>query len=320
MVNNFSMNLLKLASKYTQKQIAEKTGFSQSSINNYISKASEPSIQFLIALKEAYGFSADDFLFSNIEEKENNAACDRFLGHYMVYFYDNSAYRGEIHNNLKTTLNYGVISIMKQNNSYVAYSTFTKHRVLMTNLFNELKKTENVEEVKELHSKVSDLYEGDIHANDQNFFIHLESKEVKDECFIVFNNPPTKSSYIGGLGTINSISRGREKNPCLQYLIVSRNILDKPDGEIYNMLCLDKPDIDFTISISELTSLFKRLYMSKNDMSSNLSEAQKENIIENTLKNQFQQIMEANMFRFAKISNKEDDKIYKLIKEEQKTW
>lgn len=317
MLNNFSINLQKLASKYTQKQIAEKTGFSQSSINNYISKTSEPSIQFLVALKEAYGFSADDFLFSNIDEEDNNQDCDRFVGHYMAYFYDNSAYRGQIHNNLKTTLNYGVVSILKQNKSYIAFSTFTKHRVLMTNLFNEVKQCVSLDDVRNLHSKVSDIYEGEIHANDQNVFLHLESKEARDECFAVFNNPPTKSNYIGGLGTINSVSRGREKNPCLQYLILSRTILDKPDGEIYNMLSLDSPDIDFTITISELTNLFKKLYMAKNELSQNLSEAQKENIIENSLKNQFHQMIQANMFRFAKISNKEDDMIYKLIKEEQ---
>ena len=60
----------KLAEK---KYIAEKTGFSQSSINNYLFKSSEPSIQFLIALKEAFGVSVDDFLFSDFEIEEQNS-------------------------------------------------------------------------------------------------------------------------------------------------------------------------------------------------------------------------------------------------------
>ncbi|MBR4998635.1 MAG: helix-turn-helix transcriptional regulator, partial [Clostridia bacterium] len=42
-VSNFQKNLKVLANKYTQKYIAESTGFSQSSINNYITKSSEPS-------------------------------------------------------------------------------------------------------------------------------------------------------------------------------------------------------------------------------------------------------------------------------------
>ena len=63
----FQNNLKILTSKYTQKYIAECTGFSQSSINNYLTKNSEPSIQFLVALKNAFGICLDDFLFSDID-------------------------------------------------------------------------------------------------------------------------------------------------------------------------------------------------------------------------------------------------------------
>ena len=38
MNNNFQNNLKKLAGRFSQKYIAEKTGFSQSSINNYLTK------------------------------------------------------------------------------------------------------------------------------------------------------------------------------------------------------------------------------------------------------------------------------------------
>ena len=65
-MSNFQKNLKTLSQLYTQKYIAEKTGFSQSSINNYLTKQSEPSIQFLIALKNAFGICTDDFLFSDI--------------------------------------------------------------------------------------------------------------------------------------------------------------------------------------------------------------------------------------------------------------
>lgn len=70
LMSMFQENLKKLAGQYSQKYIAHRTGFSQSSINNYLSKSSEPSIQFLIALKEAFGISVDDFLFSSFDAKE----------------------------------------------------------------------------------------------------------------------------------------------------------------------------------------------------------------------------------------------------------
>ena len=61
--------------------------------------------------------------------------------------------------------------------------------------------------------------------------------------------------------------------------------------------------------------LFKRLYSDNNEIALSLSENQKNAIIQNKLEYHFNEILQANMFRFAKISNKEDDKIYKLIKE-----
>ena len=74
-MSNFQKNLKVLANKYTQKYIAEKTGFSQSSINNYLAKSCEPSIQFLIALKNEFGICIDDFLFSEIEaENQENVS------------------------------------------------------------------------------------------------------------------------------------------------------------------------------------------------------------------------------------------------------
>lgn len=54
MKNFFQDNLKQLTTKYTQKYVANITGFSQSSINNYIAGTTEPSIQFLIALKNAF--------------------------------------------------------------------------------------------------------------------------------------------------------------------------------------------------------------------------------------------------------------------------
>ena len=93
-MSNFQKNLKVLAGKYTQKYIAEKTGFSQSSINNYLTKSSEPSIQFLIALKNAFGICIDDFLFADVKS-ENDESYERFIGNYLVYYYNNNPESGQ---------------------------------------------------------------------------------------------------------------------------------------------------------------------------------------------------------------------------------
>lgn len=317
MTNFFKDNLKRLADKYTQKYIADKTGFSQSSINNYISKNSEPSIQFLVSLKDAFGIDLDDFLFSRYENNEVEDR-SRYIGNYLVYYYNNSAYKGEIHTNIKNTLNYGVLSIIKKSDidkNVIVYGSFYKDRVDAVKTLKQADNDFDYDSVYKLHSNEKNFYEGNIHANLNNLFISLSSKDKDDEVYFIFNNPPSSADYIGGLGTINSVCRGREHNPCVQYAIISRKLIDRPDGEIYNCLSLGYTEVDFDTPISELVNLFKRLYVDRSELTDNLTEDQKESIIENKLKYYFNEIVDANMFRFAKITNHEDDVVYRILKE-----
>lgn len=316
MKNCFSDNLKRLAEQYSQKYIADMTGFSQSSINNYIYKNSEPSIQFLIALKNAFGISVDDFLFKEYEEYANDEKTE-YIGNYLLYYYNNSSYKGEIHSNIKNTLNYGVVSILPENNNnrnVVVFAIMLKERSDAVKYLRKIN-TLSISEAISLYNENTRTYKGELHTNLNNIFISLENISKDDEAFIILNNPQIKEQYLGGLGTINSVSRGREHNPCVQYVILSRKLIDKPDGELYNSLSLDCPDIDFDGQVSDLVPLFKRLYMEKNELASSLNDEQKASLIENRLKYLFSEIIDANMFRIGKITNREDDTVYRLLKE-----
>jgi len=315
-MSNFQKNLKKLADKYTQKYIAEQTGFSQSSINNYLTKSSEPSIQFLIALKNAFGICLDDFLFSEMEDSED-ISYERFIGNYIVYYYNNNAYKGEIHSNLSNTLNYGVVSIIKEgvNKNVVVYGTFLKEKSEAVKLLKRVNATKNSTEILEEHKKYNNLYKGTLNYNQQSIFIELGSKSKGDQSYMIFNNPPSNNDYIGGVGTVNTVARGREHNPCVEFIIISKKLIDKPDGELYKCLKFDDFSVNFDNAISDLVELFKRLFVENNEISTNLLENQKYAIIQNKFEFIFNEIVQANLFRFAKISNKEDDTIYKLIKE-----
>jgi len=317
MDSKFKENLSKLSKRYTQKYIADSTGFSQSSVNNYLSKTSEPSIQFLVALKDAFGICVDDFLFSDFEVEETQSF-DRFVGNYIIYYYNNDSYKGEVHTNIKNTLNYGVLSIFKEyelDKNVQIVASFLKDRVNATKQLKQLNQAKDVKEILNIFEVAGDIYKGDIRFNQQSIFVELENKEKLDNCFIVLNNPPATSSYVGGIGTVNSVARGREHNPCIQYIILSKRLLDVPDGEIYNCLKFDDYSVDMEVSLKDIIDLFKRLYVEKNEISLELTENQKQAIVKNKLEYHFNEILQANAFRFAKISNKEDDDIYKLIKE-----
>lgn len=322
MINRFQENLKKLAKRYTQKYIAEKTNFSQSSINNYLSGSSEPSMQFLIALKEAFGISIDGFLFSNFEDYDN-VPYDKFVGNYIVYYYNNNSYKGEVNVNVTNTLNYGVISILKErdlDNHGIVYATFVQGRAEASKLLKEVNQVKTSTEIIDIISKSKYLYKGRVNISNQIISIELKDKDNGDFSYILLNNPPSKTEYIGGIGTVNSVSRGREHNPCVQYIIISRKIIEKPDGELYNCLKLDNYIVKLDFAIDDILSLFKRLYVEKNEISIDLSDNQKRAIIQNKLDYHFYDLLEANTFRFAKVSNKEDDTVYRLIRRASDDW
>lgn len=315
MVSMFYENLKKLTKQYTQQYIADKTGFSQSSINNYLTKKSEPSIQFLIALKDAFGVSVDDFLFSefNIDETQSY---DKYLGNYLIYYFNNDSYKGEVHTNMKNTLKYGVLSVFKDkefDKSVQVKAVFTKDRPEAVKMLKNL--NTNLNDVCQIYKDVSNVYNGNISTSEQSIFIDLANKDNRDKSFIILNNPPTQQSYVGGVGTVNSIARGREHNPCVQFVIISKKLIDVPDGELYDLLNFDDYSVNMDFAIKDIIDLFKRLYAEKNEISIELTDNQKQAIVRNKLEYHFNEILEANVFRFAKISNKEDDVIYKLIRE-----
>lgn len=316
-MSNFQKNLKVLANEYTQKHIAERTGFSQSSINNYLSKSSEPSIQFLIALKNAFGICIDDFLFGDIQLKEQTPI-DRFVGNYIVYYYNNNSYKGEVHTNLSNTLNYGVISVLREKDldgGFSVYGTFLQQRSEAVKLLKSVNGASDTKEILQHHLDYNNVYKGGINMSDQSLFIELRNPTNGDQTYMIFNNPHSQATYKGGVGTVNSVSRGREHNPCVEYIIMSRKLIDKPDGEIYDCLKFSDFYIQFDYAIKDLIDLFKRLFVEKNELSSSLNENQKSALIKNKLEYHFNDILDANVFRFAKISNREDDMVFKLIKE-----
>jgi len=314
MAKQFQINLRKLAIKYTQKAIANSTGFSQASINNYISGTSEPSISFLTALKNAYGINIDDFLCAEYEIKENSQSF-KFAGNYIMYYYNNSAYKGEIYESSFNTLSYGVLSVYLDSDQTVRVcASFFKDKKETVKLHEELK-THDKENILEKHHLRGNAYTGSLTSNEQNMFISLKNNNNDDECFFTFNNPPSKVAYLGGIGAANSISRGREQNPCIQLVLIARDIIEKTDGEIYHYLNLGIADIGLSTQAKDIITLIKNLHINKDAISGNLTDTQKELLVENHLRYVFNEIINANIFRFTKISNREDDKIYRILKE-----
>lgn len=324
MENYFCSNLKKLSQKYSQKQIAEDTLMSPASITNYVNQTSEPSMFFLMQLKKVYNVSIDDFLFKDLNfddmKSDKPSNTDRFVGNYIVYYYETSPYKGSSNIFTKNALNYGVISMFNDNvsslNKLTAYAQFLLNRKEAEELVKTLNENKNTKQVKRYYENLTDKYEGTINLSSSHIFLSLKNAEKDDECFMILNNPPSHKTYIGGIATVNSIARGREHMPCVQYAIISQHILNITDGEIYSLLALNVPEMNVDLEVDHFIKLFKSLYINTSNTSLNLNEYQKKRIIEESFKKILEELIDNNLFRFAKISDMEDDKYYRIIKEE----
>lgn len=315
MDNFFQDNLKELASKTSQNELAKKTGFSTASISGYISGKSEPSLKFLLALKENFNIDIDSFITQKLSEnitKTSSVVEDKFLGNYIVYYYDSSIYKGKASNLSKNTLRYGVISVFKQNSDIKVLASLMKSKENTILLKERLEDARTVEEIVDIYSG-EDAYTGSIESTTTQVFIYIKNTNNNDQGLIILNNPPSNKTYIGGLGTVNSVSRGREHMPCVQFMIVSRYVLQIPDGEIYNLLALGMAEVNVKNETEQLYKLFQNL----SENADSLTEYQRLKIFEDSLSSTLLDLIDANMFRFAKVSGMEDDNYYRIIRDEE---
>lgn len=319
-MDNFLYNLKCLSEIYSQKDISQKTGYSASSINNYLSGKSQPSAQFLLKLKDAYKIDIDQFLSTKMDKNNFMASklnYRKFLGSYIVYYYNSSAYKGKVTSYNYDVLTFGVITIIDDIDYTAPKGIFANGLFMLTRMEAEkyLQTLESfngdIEKIKAFYKTFQGYYYGNLEQNAIQLFISLANNN--DKCLIILNNPPSTKKYRGGIGTVNSISRGREQVPCVQYILLSNVPFTIPDGEIYNLLTLGVGDINVKNETNALMDLLTNLYLENQDMG--LNDYQKRKIIEDSIKNIVENAVEANLFRFAKVSNMEDDQYYRLIKD-----
>ncbi len=276
----------------------------------------------MLKLKEIFGISLDAMLESDISENSDikpklDTKLDRFIGSYLMYFYNSGEYKGKVSNFSKNTLKYAVISVIKDEGGNIStLATFIKNRDDAEELKQRLDEASSAKQKKAIHASLEGMYKGTIDASDKQIFIYLKSESLNDQSLIILNNPPSNKEYLGGLGTANSVSRGREHMPCVQFAILSKKILKVSDGEIYNLLALGVSDINVETEAEQLINLFKNLYINNETLKDDLTSIQKKKIVENSLNAIVSDLIDANMFRFAKVSNMEDDDYYRILKDE----
>lgn len=330
-------NLKKLIKQHglTQKSLSAITGFTESTISDYRNGKKFPTIDFLFSLKTNFNISIDDFITKNISpadlpanivsskvEQDERAAYQKFCGIYFVYYFDTSKYKWRDYSTRDESLFFGVLHIYENpsplnNLDYSCNAVLgIKDREQATRLkghLESLKSSAQIEAyINENHP--FNAYYGKLELTQNHAFISM-SDENKDKLLAIFYRMPShKPNYSGGIGTINSVSKGRESMPVVQFIGLSRNKLTLSSEEIHHNLLLSYPSYKANDEVDELIRLFKTLYLSPGECNESLSEIQKMITLKSNLERYIKIILENNIFRYGKISNKDDDDWYHVLK------
>ena len=124
----------------TQKKLAEAIDYSPAAISGFLKKdePNPPSLTFLLQMKRIYGISIDDFLTKNITPADYDAppsttkleeaeleAYARFVGTYLLYYFDTSSYKGYNYDSPSKSLRYAFASARQSKVSFVLNARVT---------------------------------------------------------------------------------------------------------------------------------------------------------------------------------------------------
>ena len=259
-----NLNKLLEIQNISAKELSEQTNYSESAISKYRTGKQFPPLDFLYKLKILFRISLDDFIFKEINrvdihaqiplsaaEKDEKRSYDKFCGTYLVYYLNTSSYKGRDKNTPEESLLYGILTISEdKTNIYEhTYNSIAVLGIKCRDMATQLKKTiDSMKSYYDIEKYISNdenlvkkAYFGDFEFSAEHAFLTL-THDRKDKALIILHRVNSnKKEYIGGMGTINSVSKGREPTPTAQYIALSRYPISLSAEEIHHQLLLSHP-------------------------------------------------------------------------------
>lgn len=222
---------------------------------------SVPDIASLYLLKERFGIPLDTLLSPSFDPETSfeidgvdTSQYDKFLGVYSLYYISSSKLSQTPYESNKPLLSYGVLAIVKDNGgadslSNLAYRTYACFSLKDAEQAEEVKKAvqealskNDLTAVRNVFATRKRFSEGNFELIFQGKFYSMsltgfsnqkntrrkneEYRTISDKISILGFNPPNtdvdEGSYIGGGVLTASISRGLNKCPCSQIVLISR--------------------------------------------------------------------------------------------------
>ena len=297
-----------------------------------------PPIDFFFKLQKLYDISIDDFISRPIlvpapvtspltvaRELEYIELGKKYIGNYIVYYLDTSNCKDRDNNPVCKSLVYGVISITevetidKPEFKYLAVLGIENRNdaTLLKEKLDEFDDEESITSYSTYDVNSHNIYKGDFEFGAKHAYISLKHGNIDRAPIVLYRVDTNKDVFNGGLGVINSGSKGREKMPTAQFIGFSRYPLSFSEEEIHHELLLTSPILKADQEIKELINFFKNTYLVDNPSTAFYTEYQKELMIKTTIEYYIKKIIERNMDRYAKASERDDHNWYKLLKHEE---
>ncbi len=333
----FSENLKHLMDEkgITQKELADELGVAGATMTDYCNGRRLPKLEVLHALTTKYEITIDDILREGFSVsgisgygRRTTISGDlldtyrKHAGIYYVYYFDTSKYKGRDSEPPKDSVLFGILFIYETRYG-TEVSEFGCAAVLGIKDREEvtlLKKTlEGFNDPANIINHIdnnysSSAYYGDFELSQEHVFITLNHTNTDKALLILHRVENNKPIYTGGIGTVNSVSKGRERAPVVQFMGVSRYPLSMSIEEIHHSLLLNYPTFKAGEETEEMIQNLRTLFVAPEGSKQGFSEYDQTIVVRSSLERYIKKSLERNMFRYGKISERDDDEWYHAIK------
>ena len=319
----------------TQRRLAEQVGVATATMNDYCSGRRAPQAPFFVELRKLYGIDINEFLTSTIHlpASARELAADslteslrtvygKYCGIYYVYYLDTSRFKGRDTLSPAMSLLHGILYIYEEPSSVggLRYSCAAVLGIPKQEEANQLMQEFRADEtpasiLEKINTGYSSMaYYGNFEMGQEHAFLNLRHAGTDRALAILHRVDSNKDKYLGGIAAINSISKGRERMPVLQFLGISRYRLCISPEDIQHALLLSYPIVDVEEEVQEVLRIHRVLFIDNDDARNSFTPEQKKAVIQSTVERAVRRNLTNNAFRYAKISGEDDDIWYHLIK------
>ncbi|MFI3166513.1 MAG: helix-turn-helix transcriptional regulator [Bacillota bacterium] len=306
-----------------------------------------PNLAAMFRFSEYTGIPINDIQFQDFTPSHPNINEDecykKYIGNYHIAYIDTSGI-GKINNTItdlqELAISYGVISIVKANNTIEtltrsAIKVFCKFGMTKEDSLSIKESADSLME-KNDHLGIRKLYMsrdkfsiGSIDIFNNNQFLNIsvdgfdnglsqisnrtnkqniDYKKTDKISITLYIPNSNRTEYIGGAGLISSISRGRNKIPCSQEIVISKkNLTDELIPDIKLFLIRTRHKFKLRTVAEKIYKYVKEVYPEYNEEVSKI-------LIENCICAEFTNEYNKHLTQSLYLFDHDDDTCYDILK------